>query len=292
MPLPPLTQKLIATLRHDLRELAEYVVNAISKEGQSGDKPKTPPEVRAVVHAPEGIETRRSPADAKEQRGYQNRNFWLQFAIAVFTAGAFGAAIYYAWYAKKQWTTMNDTYVEIRKQTVTLQQQTEGLEAAVLQATFRLDTAQGLRGQIMNLGRVICPKVTFDLSVFVQRFPSQHRVTPVKRLRKDIYQLKAVPAGFENQENLSYWLDVMPVSQEEYASLNVGRSILLEGTMQFDNGFGTIITEPICWVSINLPPYKRTDGTMGGDRNDFTPCEARERSAGYYWNNRKANEKK
>src|SRR5208282_3468217 len=76
-----------------------------------------PPEVRAILDVPQGIETKKSAKDAQDERQYQRWSLWVQWVLCLATIGAFGAAAYYACYAKKQWETMNKTYDKIREQT-------------------------------------------------------------------------------------------------------------------------------------------------------------------------------
>jgi hypothetical protein len=143
-----ITQRFIAIgnrIIRELRRLSDVIqqqIDAARKRDQGREQKDSPaPEVRAVLNAPQGIETRKGAADAKQERNYQRHILRVQWILCFATIGAFGAAVYYAHYAEKQWRTMDDTYTEIQKQTNATKQAAGAATESAATASSALDAS-------------------------------------------------------------------------------------------------------------------------------------------------------
>jgi hypothetical protein len=121
MRLPIAIQNAVDRLLNELRHISDAIQQLTDStaercEGHNVQKSPTP-EIRATLNAPQGIETRKGPAETKEERQYQNRTLVVQWSLCMVTTLAFVAAAYYAHIAKLQWQTMEKTYAEIQRQT-------------------------------------------------------------------------------------------------------------------------------------------------------------------------------
>lgn len=165
MRLPRPIQNAVDLLLAELRLLRNGVQQLIDANRESqqvreqGYRP--PPEVRAILDAPRGIETRKSAEDAQDERRYQGWSLLVQGVLCVATIGAFLAAAYYACYAKKQWKTMNDTYGEIKTQTTAAQRAAEAASRSADAAKTSVDNSDR-NFRIQERPYVVVKNVKFD----------------------------------------------------------------------------------------------------------------------------------
>ncbi len=143
MRLPPSARKILDALRNELTRDIQTVAGQLRKidqtiQGYSAsrreadrarqEEERPTPEVRAILNAPEGIQTRQSREDAEQERRYQRRNLTVQWFLWVSTTLAFAAAAVYAYVA-------HSTLAEI-------QRQTKAVECAANAATDAAKTAK------------------------------------------------------------------------------------------------------------------------------------------------------
>ena len=264
MRLPPLVKKFL----DELEEMGERFVNAARESDHAQkEQPKPSPEVRAVISAPDGIETKKHPADAEQEGRYQIWNLRLQGALCVFTAGAFVAAAIYAGYAKKQWKTMNDTYTEIKtqtgeisNQTKLLRQQVVGTQQAILQLVVNSPGIWPLQGEgfyaFVNTGPVPAKDATFTVSVSHIAVPSG-KVLPGGGSYSQTFPL--VPR-WENVPGLQDWVlannaqgplqfvfRAFPVkSKEAELFADTKMAVAVKGKITYNNGFDEMVEVPLC----------------------------------------------
>lgn len=142
-----ITQRFIAMgnrLLAELRRLSDSIQqheDATREESQARNRQDRPtPEVRAILDAPQGIETRKSSSDTQNERHYQNRTLFVQWVLCVATIRAFVAAAVYAGVAHR-------TYKEIKRQTNSVRDAADAAKSAA-------DTAKNSLRQSIESFRV------------------------------------------------------------------------------------------------------------------------------------------
>lgn len=137
-----LGNKILAELRNISGSIKQGIDRASEDDRTSQQQDRPTPEVRAILNAPHGIETKQSREDAEQEGRYQRKTLVVQWILCFATIGAFGAAAYYACYAKRQWVTMNQTYAEIQKQTPLVKQAADAATSAAQTAAITLDDSR------------------------------------------------------------------------------------------------------------------------------------------------------
>lgn len=216
-----------------------------------------------------------------------------EITMAICTAIIAICTVAYSIFAGLQWWEIrngsSDTHtlaVAADNQTNLLRQEMEGMYGAKMVTKAEIGPDIGLVIFIHNIGRVMSPKIAIGLDVFRQKYPGRKPSTPLRHFDAEITQMTPVPIGEQPQPQL---VKVMPISEVEYGLLsqpNPKYTILLEGVISYDAGFGRKIDEHVCWVYIHLPSYKGRYGSQGGV-GGMIPCGEYESAIANYWKNRK-----
>jgi hypothetical protein len=168
-------------------------------------------------------------ADQRANHDLQQRGLTVQKLLCFFTACAFGAAVYYAIVAN--W------------QTRLLRQQLIGTQAAVL--GFISDLGEnGLELSIQNRGGVSAQGVILDLTIYERDLPGGADISK-SRYRFGPLTLASAPtvgrAPFQQLIILPNWTRS---AWQDF--LNVKRTVRIEGSLTYENGFGSSLKEDIC----------------------------------------------
>ncbi len=106
-----------------MRVSIEKQTDAINRyENSHEENAQTKPVMLAELHVPE--------PEKQEKKREQQHKKWLDITKTVIEALTLIAVVYYACYARRQWLTMNQTYVGIQEQTTAVQQQTAAVASA------------------------------------------------------------------------------------------------------------------------------------------------------------------
>ena len=256
-------KKIIAELRR-LSDAIQQQEHATREATQAHEQKHGPsPEVRAVLHAPQGIETRKSTGDAQADQRHHHQILLVQWVLCFATIGAFGSAAYYAHYARKQWHTMNDTYGQIKtqaeqitNQTKLLRQQLSGTEGAVIrlsQGSPGIYSDGEIWWHIVNIGRVPATNVviyatTSDLDVgsgkMISRGPPLRKVFPTVPHTENPNEVASGGPG----EIAWYDVPVFTVPSVRWDAFSETRlALALKGTVSYNNGFDAGETIPVCY---------------------------------------------
>lgn len=200
-------------------------------------------------------------------------NFGGQIILAV--VGIIGVCIYgrQLGVMQGQLDQMGKQSTEIQKQTTLARQQMEGHEAA--QVDFR--PIFFLNGKIYfdarNFGHVLSKRVTIDFDIFKQKVSDSIKVAPLGHSHREIVQMEPVPDSnratpWDDSDRQNHWIEVWSLPLEELSVINhldPKYTIIVAGTITYDDGFGQTYTKPIpCSAYVYMPAFVQQDGSIAG----------------------------
>jgi hypothetical protein len=193
-------------------------------------------------HIPEAIDILRNVVDrldalavgqqseSKGTKKFQGRSLTVQWWLFGATAAAFIAAAIYAGIAKLQKDTMDQTYVEIAKQTTLTRMQVEGTQAAIVVCNHQFSDNR-LSFNVNNRGNVTANDVTAQIVL-------TRRGWPDKRMRGQprIYAIPKQPLSRDIPIAQAF-SNVFP--EQEWAPVSMGDQFIeVDWTCSWENGFG------------------------------------------------------
>jgi hypothetical protein len=181
-----ISQRLIAIGNRILAELRylsgsiKQSVDATRETSQTDEQQDSPPpEVRAILDAPQGIETRKSTGDEKSDQRHHNQILLVQWILCFATIGAFGAAAYYAHTARLQWYEMREANYQSKE---ALAKTLDKLQSQVDVAQTANNNAAIANAETKRIGDA-ANQVTRDALIRVQRafvFPDTDEPTVIE----------------------------------------------------------------------------------------------------------------
>jgi hypothetical protein len=217
-------------------------------------------------------------------------NFW----IAVATIAMAVTTMVYTHYARKQWEamdsqvkTMKCQLTEMSKQTTVMRQQTVGTYAAAIPKTipwprtigndleFLNYTGIGL--SYTNVGKVKATNFIAEATLTRQSLPSykplgvaQHKSISRPQIRPNDQN---GPNGMMDDADIRF--DTEMLTQNDLTLLSDSRETLeIRGYFQYEDGFGDIVHEPICFLYVVRAQHVFPSGpSTGGGGGEWFPCD-------------------
>lgn len=173
---------------------------------------------------------------------------WLKFVINFLTLIAVG---WYAYEARKQRVAMENTFNQVQQQTTLMRQQLIGSQAAVVSLNGNgtlsttpmplVDTNAIISIGLKNDGHVIANAISMKLKVQVLSLANNKLIGPQWPCDFAIPVLAPGPAAYRA-------CHVSGLSSEDLRLISeLKRTIAIDGNYSYENGFGEIKTEPMCF---------------------------------------------
>lgn len=173
----------------------------------------------------------------------------------------------YAYYAKKQWLTMNDTYRQIQIQTEKITRQTDllhdqlvGTQSAVIrlgnepgEAPLSADPVTGkIYFELVNRGRAIAQVATVAVKIRFLRIPDGKEVSNSTVEFSQTVHIVPLTEKPEDTVEVIHNMFAVP-SKIQALFINAEVAAEVRGTLSYDNGFGEIKMRPICYFIFVRP---------------------------------------
>jgi hypothetical protein len=209
------------------------------------------------------------------RRYWPDSSFWTAAATIAIAL----ATLVYTHYSRKQWEAMNgqlgamrDQLAESREQNLLTRQQLEGTMSAVVGfeeprlTPDPLTTEPILLIQLVNHGHIIAPEAHASVEINTVSFPEP---TTVFESKADTLTSQQLAPGGNSVKQYS----LRDFLQRDRNFITQRKTVTVQGTVGFDNGFGHKFEQPVCYSYIGRFNFKNegAGSTSGGD--GFYPCD-------------------
>lgn len=271
-------------------------------EGQIDD-PETPRKVLPQIKPPP-IERNEYGESGDEgnrndvQKTKVKPEHWTKYVEVVCGVALVLITGYYAYFAARQWETMNQTYGEIRKQTCAsqstlgeireqtklLRQQVEETNAASVSIGNFGFVAPGTAGiSLRNLGHYAATDVKITAVVSLRDFPTDKLIATLQPFTKDISRI-APPSTWDadpmaNRGNIENWTIYYHFNAAQVKLLKDGAAaVTLAAKFSYSDGFKVVEQDAGCFGYLKrLPLWSKNlpDGHIQGSGSfeGEYPCE-------------------
>ncbi len=266
-------RRLLDDLHQDLQrliELSEIRNEQKTAANRDAQRVTNEAEARHIAILAELQAQRKNPEANEAQAEHKSKdpNPWLSFVVQVllclFTALAFGAAAFYAYIANcqrivmdQQLTTMNNTFLEVQKQTkaamdsasaadaqvILSRQQVEGADAAILSIATSLDRSGLMSADFDNIGRVNATNIKAILKITFQEIPSSTRIGNEIRIPIHVPNLLPKPINAPNDsENVFHWRQLLSIPEDRLKMIfSTGQTaVVTDLIVTYNNGFRNV----------------------------------------------------
>jgi hypothetical protein len=205
---------------------------------------------------------------------------WLKFVVNVLTLAA---VVWYACEARKQRVAMDNTFTEVHDQTTYLHQQLVATQAATLGYHFDVYFAppkpSGLRSFVDYVsGTGMASNVHMDGEASWVTFPKL-RVISTQPFHFIIPQIRREDSAVTRVNTIP----LKGVTVEAWLPLDVhtvDKTIKIEGTFSYNNGFDPVPAQAFCVVWYSHAPI--TGGPLEGSAQGFVSCSELEAQMSYF----------
>jgi hypothetical protein len=188
--------------------------------------------------------------------------------------------ILYTIFSALQWTA-NEKAAEAAKSAAEIasaelilqRHQIEGTEAAKVEFRPLFFQDGKVYFDAQNFGHVISQKVTVDFTIFRGRVSDPGRVNPSGSFHKEIVQMEPVPDAnradpWADQNRQNQWMEILSITPQELGGiqrLDPKYTIIVDGTITYDDGFGQNYTKQIpCFAFVYMPAFSPFNGSPIG----------------------------
>lgn len=222
--------------------------------------------------------------DQETHVGPPSWQFWVTTIVSTLTLIA--VAIY-AYYAAGQLETMNNTYGEIKKQTVFQRQQTVGTYAATIPKAspwpqtipndLDLLNYQGIGLAYVNVGKIRATDFIADATMTRESLPSYRPLGVPEHAQSRKVQIlpndRVNAQGSGDAAQIRFNTKALTARDIDLLT-NLGETIEINGWLQYGNGFGDTVREPFCFLYAVTPQHIFPSGAAtGGPRGGWATCE-------------------
>jgi len=159
-------------------------------------------------------------------------------------------------------------FLILRRQLNLTRQEVVGQYAAIIQ--FRVDppakNSNAISVSFLNGGEIPSPVAYANFQITIAAFPNGEVLWKSETYKRIAYQIG-------KNSNGGVWdFDVPLIESSDSAYLTQKRTVRIEGTYTYDNGFGDKISIPVCQSLLGFYTLYHPDGSSNSDGNRFLDC--------------------